>query len=464
MGFTRHIPILVSLVILGCALVLPAPAQIVAPATVDAADDIRAYLPMAWRETPTNAFGVAMYGAVDSANGLNAMGEAGARWVTAGLDWRVVEPREGVFNWSSYDQAFSNAHVAGMRVFVLFYGDPEWAWTPDRKNTVPEKRLAFVRLMAERYDCDGLNDAPGTACVDAWSFYPEPDGYRPWLTETPGAKGFWGRRGADYADMLAGVSQAIHSQSPRAKVLIGGVAYDYFENQGGWFVRSFLDDVLGRLTSQHGGAAKTIDAFAFHYYPIAYRSIRDKASAIRSILDRYGVGGLPLYVPESGYWSSTRRGSDETKQAIWLAQQYARAIAEGIVQVSWLGVFDNGPGTEEHGLFRGRDLTQPKQAYFAYRTAVRFLGDATYLGRIPGTVIEGYLFRTQANRLLAALWPQHSAGTATLDAGCLNRFDHLGKFIATMRDGDSLWDSDRAQNGRISFSVKPGEVLYVESC
>ncbi len=131
--------------------------------------------------------------------------------------------------------------------------------------------------LAERYDGDRVNDAPGSPIITYFEMYNEPDG-----NSLPEVRR-WGHYGARYAQMLAAIYPAIKTANPNAKVLLGGIAYDGFEDKGGQFVRSFLDDVL------NAGGGDYFDIMNFHAYP-AFRGswtpgkgsgLLEKANAIR---------------------------------------------------------------------------------------------------------------------------------------------------------------------------------------
>jgi hypothetical protein len=450
---TRPLALLLAL---ACALgaLLPTAAPLRAGSHV-------AFLPAVRTPGDPPVFGVVFPGAVDASTGLETMRAAGIAWAAVNLDWREIEPVAGHFDWTATDARLGNASAAGLRVYVLFYGDPAWAWLPDGSATVPETRLAFVRRMVERYDCDGTDDAPVRACVDDWSFYPEPDCFRAGAARSPGAKGYWGRRGADYADMIAAVARVAREQNPRARIYIGGLAYDWFDDKGGPFVRAFLPDVLARLNNAHGGATTVLSGLTFHFYPLTYTSIRDKAAALQRVLRQYGAADLPLLVPEGGYWSAPAAGSSEAKQAEWLAQQYVRAIAVGIRQFAWLGVFDDGPGSETHGLFRGRDLTQPKPAYTAYHILTRELAGAAYAG---GTTlgVERYTFAMPDGQTKTVVLGGSGGGLLALPGGCVRTADALGGTLL-IRDGDRHDRDDRA-DGRVTLGVPTHGILYVTAC
>jgi hypothetical protein len=421
------------------------------------------YLPLATRShLPgyVSPFGIVMYGDVDDEAGLQKMEDAGSKWVTTFLYWSKIEPSDDSYNWSSFDTKAQNAQAAGMDVFVLLKSNPSWAApTPNGPVSDTRKLEEFVADAAERYDCDGYADAPQSPCVHYWSFYPEPD-----------SKNLWGD-GDEYAAMLSQISPAIHNANSEARVLIGGVAYDWFEENGGPFVRSFLTDTLSALNTYPGKAEAYIDAVAFHFYPISearWPTIREKADEIQGIMGRYGVEDLPLICPEMGYWSAEEAPlpSSEAIQANRLVQMFVRGLSAGIEQLSWLGVFDHEEGTtNEHGLFWNRDLNQPKTSYEAYGTMTQELAYVRYLRQLgSGSDVEGYVFRMLDGREKTVLWATGSQTTATFPYSCVRLVDNTGQVYDPINDGDATWDWDGQVNGQIELAVYQDTPFYVEPC
>src|SRR5262249_58290966 len=83
----------------------------------------------------------------------------------------------------------------------------------------------FASWMAERYDGDGLQDAPGSPRIAAWEIWNEPND-----------AGNWSDIGADsnarkrrYGEMLVAAYQAIKAADRTATVLTGGT---YLFDQG----------------------------------------------------------------------------------------------------------------------------------------------------------------------------------------------------------------------------------------
>jgi hypothetical protein len=375
-----------------------------------------------------------------------------------------------VYDWSNFDTKAQNAQAAGMDVFVLFNGNPSWAAAlPGGPVTDMQDLVEFVTDMAERYDCDGVADAPESPCVHTWSLYAEPDNGDLGRAQT--GKGYWGHNGAGYAEMLSQVSPAIHGANPKARVLIGGLAYDYFEPDGP-FVRSFLTDTLVALNTYPGGPETYIDGVAFHYYPINPRwTIRDKTAEIQQIMARHGVGDLPLICPEMGYWSAEEAGSSETKQASRLVQMYVRGISAGLEQLSWFTVFDAPPEkvadypTEEHGLFPYEDLENPKPSYHAYQAMTTELAQARYLRPLDKQNAEGYIFQMPDGGEKTVVWATDLGGAQVVfPYGCLRLVETEGRVRTPIYDGDENWDHDGMVNGQIALAVSHDTPLYVVPC
>jgi hypothetical protein len=280
--------------------------------------------------------------------------------------------------------------------------------------------------MAERYDCDGVDDASGSPCVRYWSFYAEPDnGVITRAYGVNGGKGYWGHNGAGYAAMLSQVSPAIHAANPQAQVLIGGLAYDWFEENSGPFVRSFLTDTLAALNGHPGGAPTYIDAVAFHYYPInaGWSTIREKALEVRGIMERHGVGDLPLLSPEMGFWSAAPISS-ESYQARWLVQTYVRGLSVGLQHM---------------------------------------LAWARYLRSLQVANAEGYVFRMPGGREKTVVWATAATANVAFPYPCLRRVGFESE-QAAIYDGDLTWDQDKFANGQIVLRTEQNTPLYVEPC
>lgn len=414
-------------------------------------------------------FSVVMYHDVDDATGLAKMKDAGSRWVTTFLYWSDVEPAPPVggvhtYDWAKYDAKFGNARAAGMQVFVVFVNSPGWVRESPPDGVVPPEHLPDLvnisAAMAERYDGDGVQDAPGSMVVNDWSFYAEPD-----------AQQYWGYNGAAFAQMIAAVSDVIHEANPNARVLIGGIGFDWFtddeyHNPPGPFVRRFITDTLTALNTYPGGAANYIDAFDFHYYPVTlarWPTLREKALAIKQIMSNHGLGDLPLLVSEMGYWSAESTGSNQTRQAQYLVHFYVRGLSVGLEQLSWWTVFDQDRPTWTDGLFEGQDLSRPKPSYYAYQMLTSELGYARFASvlNVPGA--EGYQFTMATGQTKAVVWGTNPIPTQVSFAqSCARRVEMLGNSTQIVDGGSG--DLDGIVNGQIRLQVSQDQPIYVGAC
>ena len=426
-------------------------------------------------------FGIDMYEDNSDAAGQAKMQAAGSGWETVYFKWSQAEPLPPVggvhtYDWTVFDATVARAQSAGITLFVQFSYNPSWA-ADLRGGPVHTQNVQDLNSMlaaaAERYDGDG--NAPGSPVVNYWSFYAEPDNHDLGRSLTSD-KGYWGDNPGGYADMLAGVSTAIHAANPNAVVMIGGLAYDYFTTDGGPYVKSFLPRVLDALNTNAGyvgGAANTIGAVAFHYYPIntvLWPTIKEKTLEVRSIMTAHGVGNLPMVMPEMGYWSEVVPNhpefySNEPKQARTLVQIFVRGLSVGLQHMSWFMVFDYGTGTNASGLFRSNDLNNPKPSYSAYATLTAELFGAKYFGPLSGTGVEGYVFSDLAGGpQKTVVWATgQPSAQVVFHMSCVRRVDYLGNVVTPILDGDPTWDKD-AVVGQITLQVLQDDPIYVSSC
>lgn len=330
-----------------------------------------------------NRFGVQLYGyhGLDSPYYCDLV-DSGAAWVRNEITWGSAEPTDAtpiVYRWSYIDNVLSPASHSSYNMIVTINGSPSWAATHPRGpiDKAPLSRFAaFAAALVERYDGDGIDDAPGSPIVEYWEIYNEPD------ADNLGWDRRWGKYGKEYAAMLAAIYPAMKTANPNAKVLLGGIAYDWFEEDGGPFVRRFLDDVLAN------GGGDFFDVMNFHQYPpFAVNwgapngpGLFEKTSAVRAKLAEYGYE-KPMVITESGAHSNDDPQQPMTPelQARNVTMLYTQVIAANVDLMVWFMFYDpmasypymNGLVTEVIG--NGRPTRKP--AFTAYHTAVDLLSE-----------------------------------------------------------------------------------------
>lgn len=429
------------------------------------------FLPVAFSnyEPPVpTIFGVQMYGDLTSPSaGLTHTQDARVWWVRWPMAWSAIEPVDTIpenYNFSYYDRSIISATQHGLHLIVTILSNPSWAATyangPIDKVDIGEF-VEFVGTAVERYDGDGWMDAPGAPVVDYWEFYNEPDAGDPLRAEY-GAS-YWGHFGAEYARMLCAIYPVIKNANPRAQVALGGLAYDWFEDQNGPFVREFLDDVLA------AGGGNCFDIMNFHYYP-AFEPVwapygpglSGKANFLRGKLVQYGFPNKPFISTEAGWHSDAYPGFPSTPeiQSRYVVKLFAQSIASDLKCTIWWTWIDPGGHYGANGL-----LTQSlerKPAFFAYRTAAKMLGRAYFQRRLSPdelghAAMEGYLLNTPDRRNLYVLWSNDEESyTVSFPIPRAYVIDMYGDVISILNDGDDgRWD------GFIRVSVGPNPV-YVE--
>ncbi|HSJ53957.1 MAG TPA: cellulase family glycosylhydrolase [Anaerolineae bacterium] len=342
------------------------------------------------RPGPDTRISIQMYAATDEQ--VAEAGEAGAARVRIPLSWASVEPANtspSEYRWSTHDLWFERLSASGKDLILTIEGNPTWAATfsggPIDKVPISEF-VEFVVAAVERYSAPPYN-------VRLWEFYNEPDNGDP-LWAVKSGLGYWGYQPEAYADMLAAVYQPIKQVDPEAQVLLGGIAFDFWPEDGGPFVPEFLDRVL-----QHGGGAY-FDILNFHYYPtaFAYRwapygpGLIGKTTFLRDKLAAYGLN-KPAICTEAGV-ENVNTGTDEI-QSRYIPILYAETMAADLLSLSWFMLVDQDLGYWKTGLLYA-DLTR-KPAFYAYQTVAALLGEASYLGALStaekGTdTMEAYRF------------------------------------------------------------------------
>lgn len=416
--------------------------------------------------------GVQYYGLVGPTTGFDHFVATRAGWVRVPVNWSSIEPvntEPANFRWSStLDATALNATRAGKQIILTLGGQPSWAakypMGPPYDNA---DLLEFVSALVERYDGDGAADAPGSPVIQYYELYNEPDNTDP-LRAAHGGWGYWGDNGAAYAELMKAVYRVIKAASPEAQLVFGGIAHDWFVDDGGIFSRAFLDDVLR--------ACQGYDCFDyanFHYYPVFHGAwdpngpgILGKATYLRGKLAEYGMGHLPMVASELGWVSSEASwGKSEDLQARYAVQGFVRGFAADLHAMIWFKADDRGM-TENPGLL-DEDL-QPKPAYEAFKTTSQVLADATFDRALTsaekdGCTLEGYVLRKESQRVDVVWTVDGTPLDASDDPICAYKvralsvrvIDKLGNTV-THVDGD-----DGQNDGWVTISVD-GSPLFVK--
>jgi len=314
---------------------------------------------------------------------------AGVKWARVIVYWSSIEPSNTTpehYTWGGYDASFSNLTQAGITPIADVMGNPPWAATTFQGpiDLVDLSEFAqFMGALVERYDGDGVDDAPGSPVVRYWQLYNEPDDLKT-----------WGGHGGEYAQMLKAVHPAVHGADPQGKVVLGGLAYDWWPGYYP-FDLEFLDDVVA------AGGGAYFDLWAYHFYPRqggkwSPPNVVGKALAVREKLPQ-GLRGKAVLCTEVG--EPYTGGAPDWPRSHELASRYVvQAFVQGMgagdyglqmPALIWftMDYYDDG---RKFGLLD--EGGEPNPEYYAYQTLAEGLEGWAYERALGVSGVEGYVF------------------------------------------------------------------------
>jgi hypothetical protein len=333
------------------------------------------------------------------------MGQAqalGVYWIRVYVRWAGIEPVYSdtpTYDWSYYDSFLSALGGAG-EVIATIAGNPGWAAsTTDGPLDKPGGLAAFGRFvgaLVERYDGDGVADAPGSPRIRYWEFYNEPD-----------APERWAGHGAEYATLLKTVYPAAHAADPTAQVVFGGIAYEWWSGCSPCFDRAFLSTVLNNVS---GSRYPYFDVLNYHFYNrLANKwfppNIVGKLKYLLSDQVPAALRAMPVLVTEYGEpysgepqtppYSHQIAGRYAVQGTTQLLAQQAWGVST-IIGSTWftLEYFNEGrpPGSPRQWGLLQPDLSLSDEGR-AFQTTTRELGGANFLEPMSVAGIEGYRFQ-----------------------------------------------------------------------
>jgi hypothetical protein len=346
---------------------------------------------------------------------LAAARGAGARLALLVASWAGIAPKkpaarfdggnpaDPAYDWASLDASVRGAVAHGLRPVLEVEFAPAWAQGPGRPPGLdgpwlpqPGALGLFARALAARYSggfVDPANPAAGplprVRWFEIWSEENLSQHLNP-LWEGTSLVGPW-----NYREMLNAAYAGIHSASPGARVIAGGLAPYGDARVGGsrvppvWFWRSLLclrgarlrplacpepahfDIAAHNPIDVHGpdvGAISPLDVSTpdlGRLTAIVDRAVRTK----RALPAR----PKPFWAPEI-WWDSNPPdpgGVPLGRQARWLEEALFRLWRQGVSAVIWWYLRDQDPGTAGYAATQQSGLLfldgRPKPAYRAFR-------------------------------------------------------------------------------------------------
>ena len=272
----------------------------------------------------------------------------------------------------------------------------------------------FVHRTVERYDGDGVDDAPGSPRIAAWEMWNEPDFPCGVVPDFP--SGFWNGTPAQYYRLLQVGYLAAKAADPEAVVLLGGQAY--FPNPT-WF-----DAFLAALEADPNKEAQAAYGFYFDVLPLHWysnpRNALDGTRLFAEKLAGHGLAGKAIWINESGVpaWDDfPGKGqpapyqATAQEQASYVIQNAALALHAGVERLFHFQLYDDGQG-QAYGLIRNPTHPSqpdvPRPAYTAYRVAATYLRDVSPLWRSTLNGMERVAFFSPPDQRTLVLWNTQS--------------------------------------------------------
>jgi hypothetical protein len=219
--------------------------------------------------------------------------------------WGNLEPQPGRVNWEPVDALVSEYQRAGFAgLQLLISAESPWASRRppslgDKGDSFPkgeylDEYAAFVRSFVERYDGDGIEDAPGLLYpVHHWGVEREFTGY--WPSGDAG----------DYLTLLRIAYREIKRADPQAEVLLVALLLmDIFDGAPGAqeVERRLSQPRILNYTRQHVesalAACDSYDVVDFHSLG-DYTEIPPTVAWIREELARNGCGERPIWIGDA---------------------------------------------------------------------------------------------------------------------------------------------------------------------
>lgn len=412
--------------------------------------------------------------------------------VRLAIEWRYVEVRdylsvpelhEPEYHWTGVDPIVSDIANKGFRPIVVTYGNPtgpaQWpAATNDCGpiDLVPLSRYGqFIRAMVERYDGDGIDDAPGSPRVPYWEIGNEPDFIRA-VGQSRGEQDygscFGGGDADDYGEMLREAYLAAKAADPSALVVFGGVAHDRLYNQSwyspaGPFDYHFVGDVLEHLYSTYpdGSGLPFFDLLGVH----TYNDFRDnwdgpnrpfdqdilgKLKNVRDVQLRFSASrpssgpgptptpsnidlrSMPIAITEAGISSMPSDSftvRTEGTQSWYPGQLAARTMVAGADMVVWFSATDHKTGACSNlYAWLATGLMRSRAVYDALQTCGPPTWGEDY------AVVDAYepkpaadAAKVASDQLAAATWIRQLSRT---EVGCSSTQTKCGREVHIFRD------------------------------
>lgn len=243
------------------------------------------------------------YEGQDIANIVSHINELDLAWVRVRIDWRHIEPEQGVYNFNELDSLINMFYANNRQILATVTNAPDWARSSSDENGPPDDLSlfgGFLEALLIRYDTK----------ISAYQIWDEPNLRRNWNCD---------RKICDreYIDLVQLASAIIWNNHPTIRVISAGLAPTRFNDSinaidDRVFLENQLANGLGLFVDgigvHPGGEANPPDAtccqavndITSHYENEVFYFL-ENLRGYHQIVTSYGLIDTPLWVTKFGW-------------------------------------------------------------------------------------------------------------------------------------------------------------------
>ncbi|MCC6278492.1 MAG: cellulase family glycosylhydrolase [Oligoflexia bacterium] len=252
--------------------------------------------------TPAAGFEVGVCTHLDTSSKIQQIAQMGAKWIRIDMNWNIMEPNSGQWQFAIFDQVIDLALSKGLQVYASIGYTPAWAATNGKTDGsgLPQvdKWVRFVNTAVNRYKNK----------VRYFGIWNEPN-----------LSGFWSGTADQFVDLVMQPAfDAIRAIDPTIKVLGPDLAHLYNATIS-------MSDFYGAI--QRKGCLSCFDIITHHIY--AGTDFEQKVNGfyiggilykdgLKQILERVGLWGSPVWITELGVDAAQ---SSEAEQSARVVEQ-----------------------------------------------------------------------------------------------------------------------------------------------
>ncbi|MFL5892067.1 MAG: beta-galactosidase [Solirubrobacterales bacterium] len=245
---------------------------------------------------------------------IRAMDQGNIQHARTAVRWSTVEPRQGSYNWTEYDQRIGDMAAHGIKVLPVLFGSPHWAeplggTSPPLSSDASRQGWSnFVTAAVNRYGPGGtywttsyLVQHPGKAPkpITDWQAWNEENLQHYFATDDRGpvTDADKSRRINAYAELLQLTHAAVKRGDSSSSVVLGGLVGNG-EPSGSMDAWGFLSRLYHKR-----GIKNQFEVAAIHPYATTPHYMKKWLRNYREVMKKHHDGGTPVWVTEIGWGS-----------------------------------------------------------------------------------------------------------------------------------------------------------------